>query len=85
MLTLNYLFLNLSLLLDVRGWMKGTMGYRADIEKCDRTSRTHKITGRSYAILYAIPNFCFHFVMVYALLRKEGVEIGKVDYLGRES
>jgi hypothetical protein len=31
-----------------------------------------------------IPNFYFHFVTAYALLRKEGVQIGKADFLGRK-
>jgi len=29
-----------------------------------------------------LPNFYFHEAMVYALLRKSGVEIGKGDFLG---
>jgi hypothetical protein len=29
-----------------------------------------------------LPNFYFHISMVYALLRKNGIEIGKADYLG---
>jgi hypothetical protein len=29
-----------------------------------------------------LPNFYFHISMVYALLRKAGVEIGKKDFLG---
>ncbi len=37
----------------------------------------------AYAINFAIPNFFFHFVTAYALLRKEGVQVGKADYLGR--
>ena len=35
-----------------------------------------------YVLVHAIPNFYFHFVTAYALLRKEGVQIGKSDYLG---
>jgi uncharacterized protein len=31
---------------------------------------------------FALPNFFFHVGMVYALLRKAGVDIGKMDYLG---
>ena len=31
---------------------------------------------------FVMPNFYFHASMVYALLRKSGVEIGKVDFLG---
>ncbi|KAE8447132.1 hypothetical protein EG329_011116 [Mollisiaceae sp. DMI_Dod_QoI] len=47
-----------------------------------RTSEL-KFTGKTYAINFAIPNFFFHFVTAYALLRKEGVQVGKADYLGR--
>ncbi|RDW87446.1 hypothetical protein BP5796_03140 [Coleophoma crateriformis] len=38
-------------------------------------------TGTSYVNTFAIPNFYFHLCMTYALLRKEGVPIGKADYL----
>jgi hypothetical protein len=31
---------------------------------------------------FVLPNFFFHVSMVYALLRKNGIEIGKGDYLG---
>ncbi|MGL5290535.1 MAG: DUF1993 family protein [Vibrionaceae bacterium] len=30
-----------------------------------------------------MPNFYFHLNMIYAILRKEGVAIGKSDYLGK--
>ena len=38
--------------------------------------------GRSYVMEFAIPNVFFHVTAAYALLRKEGVPVGKVDYLG---
>jgi uncharacterized protein len=38
--------------------------------------------GKSYVLEFAIPNFFFHVTAAYALLRKEGVPVGKVDYLG---
>ena len=41
-----------------------------------------KFTGLSYVNTFAVPNFYFHMCMVYALLRKEGVPLGKRDYLG---
>jgi hypothetical protein len=41
-----------------------------------------KFLGRNYVLNYAIPNFYFHLCMAYAILRKEGVQIGKMDYLG---
>lgn len=45
-------------------------------------SRTLRFTGRAYLTDFVLPNFYFHESMVYALLRKSGVEIGKDDYLG---
>jgi uncharacterized protein len=41
-----------------------------------------KFTGIAYLNDFVLPNFYFHVSMVYALLRKSGVEIGKGDYLG---
>jgi len=38
--------------------------------------------GKSYIFEFAIPNFFFHVTAAYALLRKEGVPLGKVDYIG---
>jgi len=31
---------------------------------------------------FVLPNFYFHLSMVYALLRNNGVEVGKGDFLG---
>lgn len=39
--------------------------------------------GQSYLLNFALPNFFFHVSTSYALLRHNGVEIGKLDYLGR--
>jgi len=41
-----------------------------------------KFTALSYVNDFVLPNLYFHISMVYALLRKSGVEIGKGDYLG---
>jgi len=41
-----------------------------------------KFTGIGYLNDFVVPNFYFHVSMVYALLRKSGVEIGKGDFLG---
>jgi uncharacterized protein len=41
-----------------------------------------KFTALSYISDFALPNFYFHESIVYALLRKSGVEIGKSDFLG---
>ena len=45
-------------------------------------SGTWKFTAVAYLTDFVMPNFYFHISMVYALLRKAGVEIGKGDYLG---
>lgn len=42
-----------------------------------------KFSGRSYVTDFVLPNFYFHVSMVYALLRHNGVEIGKQDFLGK--
>lgn len=39
-------------------------------------------TGRSHVMGFALPNFHFHVTMAYALLRRAGVPLGKLDYLG---
>lgn len=36
----------------------------------------------AYVTLFALPNFYFHVTMTYAILRANGVELGKRDYLG---
>lgn len=35
-----------------------------------------------YATEYLMPNFYFHAVTAYSILRKDGIEIGKADYIG---
>ena len=39
-------------------------------------------TGESYLLTFALPNFYFHIVTAYDILRSQGVKIGKLDYLG---
>jgi uncharacterized protein len=43
---------------------------------------TLKFSGQDYVTKFALPNFYFHVTMAYALLRKNGVALGKADYLG---
>ena len=38
--------------------------------------------GETYLINFALPNFYFHLTTVYALLRHNGVELGKGDFVG---
>jgi len=39
-------------------------------------------TGLNYLLQFALPNFYFHSTTAYAILRHNGVEIGKPDFLG---
>ena len=36
----------------------------------------------AYLLTYGLPQFFFHVTTAYALLRHNGVEIGKKDYMG---
>jgi len=40
-------------------------------------------SGRDYLFGFVIPNFYFHVTTAYAILRHNGLEIGKMDYIGR--
>ncbi len=41
-----------------------------------------KFDGQTFLTGFAVPNFYFHATTTYAILRAQGVEIGKQDYLG---
>ncbi len=41
-----------------------------------------EFVGRTYLFEHALPNLFFHVTTAYAILRHNGVEIGKGDYLG---
>ena len=38
--------------------------------------------GKTYATMFFLPNLHFHVTTAYALLRSQGVKIGKRDYMG---
>jgi uncharacterized protein len=38
--------------------------------------------GQPYLVTFALPNFYFHVVSAYAILRANGVDLGKMDYMG---
>ena len=40
------------------------------------------LTGQEFAIQHMLPNFYFHVTTAYAILRHNGVDVGKKDYLG---
>ena len=39
-------------------------------------------TGKSYVLSFVLPNFYFHQLTAYAILRQMGVPVGKLDFLG---
>jgi hypothetical protein len=43
--------------------------------------QTRTLKGEAYLKQVALPNFFFHVTMAYAILRHNGVELGKADYL----
>jgi hypothetical protein len=46
------------------------------------TPKEKRFTGTSYLLNYGLPHFFFHTTTAYALLRHNGVEVGKKDYIG---
>jgi hypothetical protein len=38
--------------------------------------------GQPYLLTFVLPNFYFHITTAYAILRHNGVEIGKMDFIG---
>jgi hypothetical protein len=41
------------------------------------------MTGADYFLEHGLPNFFFHITHAYAILRHNGVKLGKSDYLGK--
>ena len=46
------------------------------------TPREKRFNGQSYLLNYGLPHFFFHVTTAYAILRHNGVELGKKDYIG---
>ena len=46
------------------------------------TPKEKIFTGHSYLFNYGLPHFFFHTSTAYAVLRHNGVEVGKKDYIG---
>jgi len=44
---------------------------------------TLKFTGQDFLLTFMIPNVYFHITTAYDLLRHNGVELGKADFLGK--
>jgi hypothetical protein len=46
------------------------------------TPNEKKFTGQTYLLNYGLPHFYFHVTSTYAILRHNGVGIGKGDFIG---
>ena len=47
------------------------------------TPKEKKFNGQSYLLTYGLPQFFFHVTTTYAILRHNGVEVGKRDFMGQ--
>ena len=50
--------------------------------RCRAATGAITMSGEAYLKHFALPNFFFHVTTTYALLRHNGVELGKMDFLG---
>ena len=46
------------------------------------TAKEKRFTGQSYLLNYGLPHFFFHTTTAYAILRHNGVDVGKKDFIG---
>ncbi len=46
------------------------------------TPKERRFNGQAYLLNYGLPQFFFHVTTAYAILRHNGVELGKKDYMG---
>lgn len=46
------------------------------------TPKERRFDGKAYLTHYGLPQFYFHVTTTYALLRHNGVPVGKLDYMG---
>lgn len=78
---------------ELKARIEKTIGYVTSMKESDFTGWEERkishprwdgsLTGKDYFYQHAIPNVYFHVMAAYAILRHNGVEIGKKDYLGQ--
>lgn len=81
---------------DLHARVKKTLEFIASIDEAKFAGAEHRAIvlrpgtprerrfdgGESYLFAYGIPQFFFHIATAYGLLRHNGVELGKMDYMG---
>lgn len=77
----------------LKGRLRDTLAYFATISESDFDGEEDRLielpfyqgkalSAFDYVTGFVLPNFYFHVTIAYAILRKEGVPLGKLDYLG---
>lgn len=78
---------------EVRGRIRKTVAFAESVTEAQYAGAAERrvslswapgkvLGGEDYLLQMAIPNVYFHLVMAYAILRHNGVDIGKMDFLG---
>ena len=80
---------------DLRALIAGTLDFIAGLEAAGfdgaesreivlrpGTPKERTLEGQTYLLHYGLPQFFFHITTAYDLLRHNGVEVGKRDYMG---
>lgn len=62
-----------------RGQIDGTEGKSIELRT---KSRAATLSGQDYLFNFALPNFYFHVATAYDILRAQGVQIKKMDFIG---
>jgi len=82
-------------LADLRARIQKTTDYLATVQESAFEGAAERIvtvktrggelssSGKEYILTFVLPNFYFHLSMAYAILRHNGVAVGKLDFLGR--
>jgi len=67
---------------DIETWAERTFAADDDaIELALSNGMTFDLTAAEYVRDWALPQYYFHVATAYAILRKEGIDIGKADYV----
>jgi uncharacterized protein len=66
----------------------GTFGRQDFVDAADRKIKlpwmqpSQFLTGADYLVQFALPNYSFHLVTAYGIMRHAGVQLGKLDFIG---
>jgi hypothetical protein len=78
-----------ALLAQVKGFLESLQPTQIDGQEAREivtrpgTPKEKRFNGQSYLLSYALPQFFFHVTTAYDILRHNGVEVGKKDFMGQ--